>query len=416
MSDHAPIGESTAVRAWRLRRNWYLPIASLALAIAGYAFSRTSGPDATFGWFGIVIGVPFGALFYARNAFRLAKATELRATRETLTIDGVGEIAATDIVEAKLVPRPSSRGDHLFELVLRDRRRLSFASTLGAAMAMFDMLGINPGERRTTFTTVVPFGKRFLAVFAVLGLPWTVLSALENADVVLVLLSLFFWVVPMCALVAMFVGLLRGKLVVGAEGFTRRWLFWQRFTSFADVASIESVKPFLSRDRVDVIVTFDGGTRSRIRAAEAPDTAEQRGAESRALFRHLLQAHARATEIGSPIGAAPLLRRGPRTVREWLASLEQIAGTGGSGYRVATMSPEALGAIVRSVDTPIDARVGAAVALVRVGQTEHHATIRVAAEASAEPSTRALLEGLLEARTDEELERVLERVRGESQR
>jgi hypothetical protein len=398
-STRPDLHEDVAVDAFLLRRNWYAPLFTLVLAVGGFAITRLSLYEAIFGWLGVWFGTIFTPVLLSRNAFRLARPAALRVSSKGLTLAGRAEIIAPhDIVEAKLVPRPSSKADHVVELVLRDRSRLSLAMGLDAALLLFERLGINPGERRTAFTTVVPYGKRFLVALLVVGAPSTLAAVLlvQNPAGVT---AITFDMLPLCALIAWAAGLIRGKVAVGAEGITRHWLLWRRYTPFADVRSIEL-------QGVDTIVGLGGARRLRLRALDRPETEKQRGAERRALFAHLSDAHGRWARSRSAAEVAPRLQRGGRSARDWLVGLGQLAH--GDGYRVATLTPELLSDVVRS-DHPIDARVGAALALVRVGGEHERAAVRIAAEACAEPATRARLMEIAEAASEAELEAVLGR-------
>src|SRR5262249_26500736 len=152
------LGDSASIRSWRLRRNWYLPVGSALLGVLLAFVLMTSNQ---FGWEGAIFGGFFAMLFWARNAFPLSTPVSLEVTKSDLIVDG-WSIAASDIVEARMIPQPTRHATHVAELVLRDRRTISLATSLVDGMALFDLLGIRPGERRASFTTVVPFGKRFL--------------------------------------------------------------------------------------------------------------------------------------------------------------------------------------------------------------------------------------------------------------
>jgi hypothetical protein len=402
--------EAVTIPASLLRRNWYAPLAAAAGGAGGLALAVSRSPNAPFGWVVFVGGAIFAVSLFSRRSFPLGRAVTLRATPRALDLGQGAPIRVEDIVEAKRAPWPSRFGDHLVTLVLRDRRRIGIALAGQSAAQLLSLLGISAGERRTSFRAVVAFWKRFVAVTLILGCPWLKVFTSDPGSALLMLPLVPFAVAPIVLPIALVLGLIRAKVVIGAEGFATQWLFWRRFVPFSEVTGIRGVSPVIDRHVVDSVVTLQSGRRVRLRAVEAPDTEEQRGSESRALFAHLTEAHARWSDGRNRVEASPHLRRGGRSVGEWCAALERLVRGDGSGYRVATLTPEALTEVLRSADGPLDARAGAAAALVRIGDDTHRTAVRVAAEACVEPETRALLLDISDARSEGELHAVLERL------
>lgn len=84
--------------------------------------------------------------------------------------------------------------------------------------------------------------------------------------------------------------------------------------------------------------------------------------------------------------ASALLARGGRSIREWVASLHELATDGASGYRVAALDARALFAILADAGAPRELRAGAAIAL--GGRQEHAPRLRIAADDVADPVVR----------------------------
>jgi hypothetical protein len=192
---------------------------------------------------------------------------------------------------------------------------------------------------------------------------------------------------------AVLVGVFKGRVVVGADGLAVRWLR-RRFLPYSEVTGVAAVP--------ETVVTMRSGGRLRLTATDTADTDAQRGVNAAALFRHVEAAYARYQAQTTEAMATALVRRADRSARDWLTGLDALVKVDRTGYRTATVTPEILAAVARAADEPTDARVGAAAALVRIGVDEHRTLVRVAAEACADPETRAALEDLAEARTDEE--------------
>lgn len=385
-----------------LRRNWYPVLGTAALFVAGVLFLKY-GSDASVplaylaAWFGLVLP----PLLLARNAFPLSTPTKLQATEKGLWLGAVGDLSSEDILEAKVVPR---RDAAVLVLAIRDGRTLTIATSLQDAQAIADRLG----ARRSRFRLVVPFWKRFLALF-VAFLAVAIVAFHSQLEMALVTL-------PSCllyaALLGWLIGYVRGRLVVGADGFTTRWLFRERFTAFRDVATIQGRPRLFDRATNDTMIALTSGRTIRLRTVEAPNTEVERGAESHAMQRHLVFAFDRSRQLlDASVDIPSLVGRGARSASEWLSSLDALVRGGGNRYRVAAVSPEMLADLATDPSAKADSRVGAAAALVRLGDERMRTRVRIAAEACAETELRDTLLALSDARDDVATEAALERCR-----
>ena len=105
------------------------------------------------------------------------------------------------------------------------------------------------------------------------------------------------------------------------------------------------------------------------------------------------------------------LERSGRSGKDWLAGIDGLV-RGQGNYRVAPIAAETLTEVARASDVSTGARVAAAAALLRIEGGAHRATVRIAAEACAEPVTRQALLELVDANEDEtKLQAALDRVR-----
>lgn len=401
-----------------LRRNWYVPSLGLAMTALGlWTVFGTRGPNSAFGLFALWMG-PFLALLpLLRNAFPLSRRLTLRADAGRLCLgegEGVREVDAQDIVEAKLVPREGKEVDTVADFTLRDGARLRLWLARPEATRLLHALGVGVGQRRATFERVVPFGARYLIVSLGLGLPVYVLQVVwawfNHKDALLAVVAWPFIVAFFSFLPAWMLGLVRGRVVVGADGLLLRWLFRERFVGFNEVAAVRSVESRLAPHVIDTVVERTAGRPIRLRALEMPDTENERGTSGKALFAHVTRAWATWQERG-PSGAAPaLLARSGRSSTEWRQALDGLARGTARGYRAVAVSAERLVEIARDPLSPGDVRAGAAAALVLAQHSEHKETVRVAAEACADPGTRAALLALAEAENEAAVEQALSRV------
>jgi hypothetical protein len=377
-------------RALLLRRNWIPGGVCVALAIGGVV--ATYG-GLVWGILPAIFGTIFAPVVFARNAFPRATPTVVRASQTGVAIDGREPIEADDIVEAKLLPR---WGDAIVELTHR-KGRTALRLALADAQALVAALG----ARRTQFRLIVPFWKRYLGWMVILGILYAIPS--RGFDTWLLMMPgalLMAW--PL----AWLVGLLRGKLVIGTDGFTRQFAFLSRFIAFRDVASVTSARSFL-RGSEDTIVALRSGKTLRLRAVDAPNTDEDRGAEPRAMLMHLTEAFTKSTHMLRSVDIRALVERGPRTAREWLNALDALARGQVQGYRAAVVTSEVLEEVALDPSATPSARVGAAAALLRVADEASRTRVRISAEACAEADLREALLAVADARSPEATENAL---------
>jgi hypothetical protein len=392
-------------RGFVLRRNWWPFLVCVVLFVGGVLYARTgtladlNGPLGLLAaWFGIMLG----PILLARGSFPLATPTAFRATEAGLTLEGDDEVRSEDILEAKLVPR---RAEHaIVELALRGPGRKKLALRTGAreATALLQLFG----ARRTRFRLILAYRTRFLGAFVPLTLLFLGMAIQDGR------LEQVLFMVPGCAfyaaLLAWPLGLLRGSLVVGADGFTTKWLLRERFISFRDVAKVERKMRFGSGGVDDTLVELTKGRKMRLRTVEAPNTEEERGTESRAMLTHMAEAFERSERLrNGRVEVLALVRRGARSPGEWLSGIDALVRGGGSRYRVAAVSNEMLSELTSDPTAEVDARVGAAAALIRLGDDALRSRVRVAAEACADTDLRDTLLALSEARDDEGAQKAL---------
>jgi hypothetical protein len=384
-----------------LRRNWVPVIGSLVLFVGGVLIARANYLWVPFGYFAALCGLLFGPVFVIRNAFPRGIHARFRATASGIEVTGHGEHRSEDILEAKLLPR---QGDAVVELALRGGKTLALRTTFHEAKALVDVLG----ARRTRFPLVVPFGWRFLSALVLLEGGSYALAGGDAGRWG----NLVVGYAMLACLLAWVVGFVRGRLVVGADGFTTKWLFRQRFIAFRDVASVEGRARFHTRDIGDTYVKLTSGKSVRLRTVEAPNTDEERGAESRAMLAHVKEAFDRSARLmDGSVDIPALVERGSRTAREWLSGIDALVRGGGSRYRVAAVSPDMLADLACDPGAKVESRVGAAAALVRMDDEALRTRVRVSAEACAEPDLRDTLLALVEARDELAVEAALETLR-----
>lgn len=383
-----------------LRRNWFLVVTSVVLAAVGLLVSQLSTPSAALGYLVAWFGVVFAPTFFLRNSFPRATPVTFRAAATGLTVDGHADVRSEDVLEAKVISR--SR-DATVELALRDGTTLALRMAPHDARALVALLG----ARRTRFRLLVSFGRRLLISLGVIAVLSLVL--VRSFEVWLVTLpGCFLWAL----LIGWLSGFVRGRLVVGADGFTTRWLFRERFIAFRDVTAVKSTLRLGDRNTPDTVIELTSGRRVRLRTVEAPNTEEERGAESRAMLAHVHEAFERSARLlHASVDIPTLVERGSRSAREWLSGLDALVRGGGSRYRVAAVSPEMLADLASDPSATIESRVGAAAALVRMDDEQLRTRVRVAAEGCAESELRDTLLALSEARDDTSTEAALASLR-----
>jgi hypothetical protein len=395
-----------SLRGWQLRRNWWLPAIGLVATLGGLALVLTPASRLSvlpfYGGLAIWIGVIFGSACWLRNAFPLARPVALRATAEALVLEGEEPIPTDTIDEAKALT--GDEGLPELRLRLRDGsiRWLRLADS--DLTMLLRLLEIGAGERRAAFPLQLPFRTRWLAALVVVFLPVIkniVMKGAPLASLVPESAPILISMLLLATFLAWFAGIfLRGSVVVGADGFTLRWLVFSRFVPFSEVTQIQLAGAWSQRAH-DILVSRRRGRALRLSPRETPNTEAARGAEGHALWNQLEAALARAREAShAPIDLADLAPHDRRDAAGWLGSLDSLLQGGGARYRVAAPTPERLADIVRDISQPAEARVGAATALLRHGDGEGRAAVRVATAACADPDLRDTLIALEIAQDD----------------
>jgi hypothetical protein len=403
----AELRTSHEARAFVLRRNWAVPLFGLALLVGGVLVGTSHVMDPLYGWLAAWIGLFLAPVALLRNAYPRAEAVVVRATNGSLAISGRAEIPADEVVEGKLMPRLGRGVDTVLELGLRNGRAIALWLKHADGHALLSLLG----DRRTSFPLMLRFHRRFAATSFVLATLW-VLESMWNGDSFWTSVARGAFSLGLVSLVlATVVGFLRGRLVIGADGFTTKWLRRERYHAFRDVVRMTAVTPLTNRYVVHTVVELRSGEMIRLVARDAPNDETQRGAESRALYAHMAAAHQRSLSAArdAEVDVRALVARGARSPREWLAGLDGLMRGGAVHYRVAAVAPEMLVEVARDPNGVAEARIGAAAALVRCGDPAQRVAVRVAADACADPAVRAAMIELADAVTDESFESALAR-------
>lgn len=173
----------------------------------------------------------------------------------------------------------------------------------------------------------------------------------------------------------------RRTVVVGVDGLRVGRAPFQRFV---DVAKIAEVR----RGARWVTVTLQHGARLELPTVDS---------EHRAMaIEDALHTILRLRDERQGRSFAELARRG-RTLREWAAGAHSALGSA-SGFRREGLSAEGVARALQDPSTPLEQRVGAALAL-RVAKRAD--LVRIAANAAAEPRVREILSDLAHEREDE---------------
>lgn len=420
------------VNVRQLKRNWIVPIVGAILFCVGVYANRYGAaherPYQTNDW------EPIGALMMwfggwaallvgLRDAFRHERHASLFASNTGIQINEEPAIKVEDVVEVRHLPQMIRKARDIVDLKIRtgprwwQRRTVKLGLMPQDAARFLALIGSRAGERRSKFTLAIRYRWRFLASVLILGLPWlpAAISGERNMEDALAMLffGFFFGMVPLGAILGVALGALRGRVVVGAEGFTTHWYGWRRYHAFETVKHIEPVRQAGTEGKiVDILIWDHDGKSKRLVARNAPDTHSQNGAEGRALAATLQEAFNRWVHAPDVAKASTQLERGGRTGKAWLAGIDQLVRGGQGNYRVASISEDTLAEVTKASDATTEARVGAAAALLRLKNGQHRTTVRIAAEACAEPMTRQALLDLVEAEENEtKMEAALERVR-----
>ena len=384
-------------------RNVRLPIGALFTSAVCVVWLQTYGfnPIAVMGaWLGAWLGV----LALLRDAFKHAVPVAVRVEGDELTVGDLEPIATDDIVEATVKPFPRGQAVDL-HLTARGRRPFTLRIADSQVLELFQRLGVTPGQRRASFALRIPYWHRFVGWAAIIT-PLMALVVEHDLDHVFAGLLK---VLALSAVVAFVTRGLPARMVIGTDGLVLRRLGLSKFIPFTAIREITE-KGALVSAVPHVSIALHDGTHIPVTVIENADTSDELGVETRALLHHAQQALlASRIKQMSPREIGAMLSSRSGSGREWLAAIDGLARTGGANYRVAALGEDTFGNVLGDPSAPTDARVGAAVAMIRVGADEARRRVRVAAEATADASTRSTLLEICEAETDDDLAAALDR-------
>jgi hypothetical protein len=405
MADPSTASASCEVRAEVLRRNWAVPIVSVVAAIVGVLVGRAAltTPAAVFGWVVSFVAVILAGGSISRNAFPRARRISLRASSVELAMGEEPPIAVDQIAEAKV---DSIGAKHAtMRITLRDGGRRWLRMSAIDATSVLRILGVSAAAKRASFALMIPFGWRFIASFLVLGVPWLILAVMrgERIELVMAILGSLCFLAPSSALIAWLAGWWHGRLVIAADGITVKWFVRETFIAFADMIEVRWLG-------VVTFIRLRSGRSLRLCPRDVPVTNDDVGAEGRALNAQLVAAFERAKRgTMDAQNVAALLAGEGRSGAQWLAHLDAVMG-GAPRYRVAAPTPEVLSTIANDPTIGSEARAAAAAVLVRLDDTSRQ-TVRIAADACAEPALRDALVSISDAESDDAFASALERAR-----
>jgi hypothetical protein len=182
------------------------------------------------------------------------------------------------------------------------------------------------------------------------------------------------------------------RITIGADGILIERFLRKRFLPYANIVSLEREahqnlqgQPMVS---LGFWVRLDTGEKILV------DTTRERLRDYMFQGDHLFDVAKAAHELAltKEVRPADLLVRGGRSTKEWLHDLD---GTRDAHYRVAALTDEDLGGVLRDPNADKTARVGAAICLARAGE-EARGRVRVAVEDIAQPDVRAAALAALE--------------------
>jgi hypothetical protein len=381
--------------AERLERRWWLPLIGVGMVgVGALIFSSVVVP--MLGFFLVIIGGFFAVQSWQQKAFPIARPVVLRLSEGGLAIDGEAAIEADTIAEVTTLTRGQRQE---VSLVLRDGTTRWLRLLPADARRLLAGLGLDAGRRRASFSLVPAYRWRYLVTFLPILSILVLFDPTRSSDVRWMEGNLIPYVSlsAMCAWpLAWVVGFfLRGRAIVGADGLVVRWAFWSRFIPFREVAEI-------SWSLRRVVVQRRGRRPIALRPREITTFDRDVGAETRALFGHLRDALGRwRALLVQPSPTHALGNARGEDPAAWLRSLDALADAP-ERYRVAAPAVDHLPAVLENAAMAPEARVGAAVALLRRGDEASRARVRAVADGCASPGLRATLLSLEEARSDED--------------
>jgi hypothetical protein len=192
------------------------------------------------------------------------------------------------------------------------------------------------------------------------------------------------------------------RVDVGADGIALRWMGTRRFIGFGRIAKVASLQMDTNLEFLRLVL--ETGEEVSIPVAKP----RQAGSKSdlTVIERRIREAH-KAFRAGET-AAAPLLRRGERTLAEWITALRSIGAGANASLRIAPVPREYLLRIVEDATAASTDRVAAVVALGVSLDRDTRARIDAVAEAIAAPKLRIAVQKAVSAEGDAEIEAAME--------
>lgn len=312
---------------------------------------------------------------------------------------------ATDVAQGWVLPLHAAWEQDVVLVEKRgDVHRIRVPDELTGARVL-DALSVGP-EQNVVTTRLAPLSRN-----AVLSALVLVVALLVAPLLAIVTLSAFAGgtVVSLALLFALFAIVLLiveattpPMLVVGLDGIRMRSVLRRRFVPWSNVRRLDAtplgVELLLADGRSWFLPAFGDGTNTNDQA--------------NVMLRSILE-RARSTSLSRRAVSAQseILDQNGRPLETWRRDLTTVMD-GGQGYRAQTLDEATLVAVVQDPTAPLDRRLGAALALMRVEQEGPREAVRLAARVSVDDEVRDALEAAAEGELDDErLARLASRTR-----
>jgi hypothetical protein len=385
-------------------------LGALGLILAGVAASPIYAafvPHLT------IAGLVLGYIAYRRNWRPRVVPTPVRAGSEGVTVGG-RFIPRSEIRDGLVVPgnpprvRLRRRGGLAVELQTGgadEARGLLRALGLDASQTVAHFRGFSRAiaKRRYSLLAGGGFAAFYVAFFTAMSM-----GAKHHPGI-----GATFGLLFLMALITMMVTFLAPTGIdVGADGIALRWLGTRRFYGYDQIDDVsryekgwgrskqKGLRLLLQSGEEVLLPLTGGGSWDDVEVA----VIEERIRESVEAFRQ-----------GGTAADAALLRRGDRTLGDWIASLRNIGAGANADLRTAPIPRERLFRIVEDPSAPAPARAAAAVALGGEPDDDTRARLRGAAESTAAPRLRVVIEKAAGGDDAGDLEEALREVEAEEE-
>ena len=279
------------------------------------------------------------------------------------------------VTRARILPQPPGRGS-VVEIAHRfdPYPTRALLSNDDEARAFVRALGLDAREGTTRFRAP-------LSTFAMIAI---IVAGTLASPLLMGALGLPFGFMIVLAMVAGLFRFCAQTITIGQDGILLEGFPRKRFLRYASVISIEREgrtnwrgQPMVSRG---FWIRLESGEQILV------DTTRERMRDYMFQGDHLFDAAVAAHALARKErpGAADVLARGGRPMKEWIRQLE---GAREARYRVAAIPDEELALVLANPNAEKTARAGAAICLARAGE-EARVRVRVAAEDIAEPDVR----------------------------